>query len=59
MPTRTSPIRVAIADVQSPLARDILVQITELEADMEVVGQVSRPDLKAAMARQGARRPHL
>jgi hypothetical protein len=54
MPTQTSPIRVAIGDVQSPLARDILVQITKLEADMQVVGHVSRPDLKAAIARQGA-----
>jgi hypothetical protein len=47
-----SRIRVALGDVQSPMLRDILAQITSLQPDMELVGQVRRPSLTDDIATQ-------
>jgi SpoVK/Ycf46/Vps4 family AAA+-type ATPase len=47
-------IRVALGDVQSGILRDILAQITDLEPDMELVGQVGRPNLRDDLATQKA-----
>ena len=45
-------IRVAMGDVQSVVLRDILSHITDLQPDMELVGQLSRQNLKGAIAEQ-------
>jgi hypothetical protein len=42
-------IRVALGDVQSAMLRDILTQITDLQADMVFVGQIRHP-VKDAIA---------
>ena len=47
-------IRVALGDVQSAILRDILAQITELEPDMELVGDAGQPNVAEAVARTQA-----
>jgi hypothetical protein len=47
-----SRIRVALGDVQAAMLRDILAQITGLQPDMELVGEIPQIDLKAAVADQ-------
>ncbi len=45
-----TPIRVALGEVHSAILRDILAQITSLQPDMALVGQVGRTGLKQAVA---------
>jgi hypothetical protein len=47
-------IRVAIGEVQSPILEDILVQITQVQPDMEFVGQVEKANLKESITRRKA-----
>ena len=47
-----SRIRVALGDVQSAMLRDILAQMTALEPDMELIGQVGPTDENGGLADQ-------
>jgi hypothetical protein len=49
-----NPIRIAIGNIQSSILRDILTQLTRLETDMEVVGQIAHENLKDAISEQKA-----
>lgn len=47
-------IRVAIGEVQSTLAEEILVDITEKQPDMEFVGQIENSTLKDSLIKRNA-----
>jgi hypothetical protein len=47
-------IRVAIGELQSAILQQILVEITQLQTDMEFVGQVETANLKESLAGLGA-----
>ena len=47
-------IRVAIGEVQSAIAEEILVEITQQQPDMEFVGQVEYAGLKDSLTRRNA-----
>src|SRR5688572_8581285 len=47
-------IRVAIGEVQSALAEEILVEITHQQPDMEFVGQIENASLKDSLTKRNA-----